>query len=283
MVKRLTGTALGLMVGLCPLQAQTLIEGTLLDTKGKVVAGYVTATDLKTGTLFSYANADGKGHYRLSFNAASDSVVVTASGLGFGQVRKVVDNQSRHQDFRVEEQAVSLKEVTVRAKNIWQMGDTISYNVAAYTQQGDRVIADVLKRMPGMEVTSGGGIKFNGKSISKFYIEDLDLLQGRYGQATNNVNAQDVASVQVLENHQPIKALQGKQWSDDVAINLKLKKQAKGAWAVNAMAGGGLQEGNAIGHNPLWSAEVVGMFFAKKRQNLSVYKTNDTGVTCRGN
>lgn len=277
MVKRLMEIALGLMVSLCPLQAQTLIEGTLLDAKGKAAEGYVTATERNTGNILSYADADAKGNYRLTFNAEADSLVLVASGLGFGQVRKVVANRSQRLDFRIEERALELKEVTVRAKKIWQMGDTISYNVAAYTQQGDRVIADVLKRMPGMEVTSGGGIKFNGKSISKFYIEDLDLLQGRYGQATNNVNAQDVASVQVLENHQPVKALQGKQWSDDVAINLKLKKQAKGAWAVNAMAGGGLQEGQAIGHNPLWSAEVAGMFFAKKRQNLWVYKTNNTG------
>ena len=114
----------------------------------------------------------------------------------------------------------------------------------------------------------------------------MDLLQGRYGLATNNINASDVATVQVLEHHQPIKALQDKSLTDDVAINLKLKNAAKGTVAINTMVGGGWQQSGpwrigsrpltdgqtVIGSNPLWTAEVVGMYFAKKRQNMTLYK-----------
>lgn len=56
-------------------------------------------------------------------------------------------------------------------------GDTLSYLVGAYQEQGDRVIGDVLKRMPGIEVSNDGGIKYNGKAIRKFYVEEMDLLQ----------------------------------------------------------------------------------------------------------
>lgn len=259
------------------LHAQTLIEGTLLNESGKAVEGYVTVSHRATGTILSYANTDKQGHYRLSFETKADSVMIVAAGLGYGQETRVVANRSQRQDFRIEERSIALREVTVKAKKMRQAGDTIDYNVAAYTQQGDRAIADVLRRMPGMEVTAGGAIKFNGKSISKFYVEDLDLLQGRYGLATNNVSAKDVATVQVLENHQPVKALQGRQWSDDVAINLKLKKQAKGTINMNAMMGGGMQDDGDIGRNPLWNAELVGMHFAKRRQNITLYKTNNTG------
>ncbi len=131
--------------------------------------------------------------------------------------------------------------------------------------------------MPGIEVSDNGGIRFNGKSISKFYVEDMDLLAGRYGLATNNVNASDVAAVQVLENHQPVKMLQGQTLSDDVAINLKLKDSAKGTVAINAMLGTGVQQANTIGKNPLWTAELVCMYFAKRRQNMTLYKGNNTG------
>ena len=127
--------------------------------------------------------------------------------------------------------------VSVRAQKIRQNGDTLNYLVGAYQQQGDRVIGDVLKRMPGIEVADNGGIKYNGKSIKKFYVEEMDLLQGRYGLATNNINASDVATVQVLENHQPVKMLQGKELTDDVAINLKLKDSAKGTASSGLAAG----------------------------------------------
>src|SRR5690606_14132531 len=97
------------------------------------------------------------------------------------------------------------------------------------------------------------------------------LLQGRYGIATNNIAAKDVATVQVLENHQPIKTLQKDSvYSDDPAINLKLKDSAKGTWSVNGLAG--------IGYKPLLvEAELVGMYFGKITQNISTYKGNNTG------
>jgi len=258
-------------------KSQTIIEGTVLDAQGKTVDAYVTVAPKGTGNILGFADTDSKGHYKLEIKTAADSLTLTASGLAIGNHVKIVANRSQRVDFRVKEQTVQLKEVSVRAQKIRQNGDTLNYLVGAYQQQGDRVIGDVLKRMPGIEVADNGGIKYNGKAIRKFYVEEMDLLQGRYGLATNNINAQDVATVQVLENHQPVKMLQGKELSDDVAINLKLKDSAKGTVAINTMLGGGLQQAQTIGDNPLWTAEVVGMYFAKRRQNMTLYKGNNTG------
>ena len=281
-----------ILAALCSgLHAQTVIEGTVLDAQGKTVDAYVTAAPKGTGNILGFADTDSKGHYKLEIKSTADSLTVTASGLAIGNQVKIVKNRSQRLDFRVKEQTVQLKEVSVRAQKIRQHGDTLSYLVGAYQQQGDRVIGDVLKRMPGIEVADNGGIKYNGKAIKKFYVEEMDLLQGRYGLATNNINASDVATVQVLENHQPVKMLQGKELSDDVAINLKLKDSAKGTVAINTMLGGGIQQAGGwhigsrplddgqttIGQNPLWTAEVVGMYFAKRRQNMTLYKGNNTG------
>ncbi|MDE5740122.1 MAG: outer membrane beta-barrel protein, partial [Bacteroidaceae bacterium] len=273
------------------LHAQIVIDGTVLDAQGKVVDAYITATSKDMGNILGFADTDSKGHYKLEIKSTADSLIVTAAGLTIGNQVKIIANRSQRLDFRVKEQTVQLKEVSVRAQKMRQHGDTLSYLVGAYQQQGDRVIGDVLKRMPGIEVADNGGIKYNGKAIKKFYIEEMDLLQGRYGLATNNINASDVATVQVLENHQPMKMLQGKELSDDVAINLKLKDSAKGTVAINTMLGGGIQQAGSwhigsrpldngqstIGQNPLWTAEVVGMYFAKRRQNMTLYKGNDTG------
>ncbi len=264
--------------------AQTVIEGTVLDVQGKATDAYVTASLTGKTVIVAFADTDAKGHYRLEFTAQADSVAVTASGLAIGNQVKVVKNRSQRLDFRVKEKNVQLKEVSVRAQKIRQNGDTLNYSVGAYQQQGDRVIGDVLKRMPGIEVADNGGIKYNGKSIKKFYVEEMDLLQGRYGLATNNINASDVATVQVLENHQPVKMLQGKTLTDDVAINLKLKDSAKGTVAINTMLGAGIQQAGlnsppqgGVGGRLLWTAEVVGMYFAKHRQNMTLYKGNNTG------
>lgn len=273
------------------IHAQTVIKGTVMNTHGQTVDAYVTVSVKGESRILGYADTDSKGEYRLELKSTADSLVVTAAGLAIGRQTKVVGNRTQQLDFRVQEKDVQLKAASVVAQKIRQQGDTLNYYVGSYRQQGDRVIGDVLKRMPGIEVSEDGGIKFNGKSIRKFYVEDMDLLQGRYGLATNNVNAQDVAAVQVLQNHQPVKALQGRSLSDDVAINLKLKDSAKGTVAINTMLGMGgqvsggwgvgtrpLQDGTAtIGRNPLWTAELVGMYFAKRRQNMTLYKGNNTG------
>lgn len=142
--------------------------------------------------------------------------------------------------------------------------------VDAYKDAGDRVIGDVIKKMPGLEVSESGQISFNGKTVKNFYVEDMDLLQGRYGIATNNVSANDVASVQVYQNHQPIRALQDWSPSEDVTINIKLKSSARGTLTMNGMAG--------IGYKPtMWAAEAVAMFFGKKFQTITTYKGNNSG------
>lgn len=253
------------------LSAQSVVEGLVTDSLSHPLDAYIMLAAHGSGTILAWADTDPNGYYRLSFSADADSLTVTASSMTIGHHVRVVPNRSQTLNFVVTPQTFEIAEVSVKADKIRQTGDTIDYNVAAYTQQGDRVIGDVLRRMPGIEVADNGTIKYNGKAINKFYVEEMDLLQGRYGIATNNINAGDVATVQVLEHHQPKKMLQGKSITDDVAINLKLKDSAKGTVAVNSMLGAG------VGSNPLWAAELVGMYFGKARQNMTLYKGNNSG------
>ena len=54
------------------------------------------------------------------------------------------------------------------------------------------------------------------------------MLQGRYNLATQGIKAEDVATVQVLENHEHIRSRKDQTPSARAAINLKLKDKAKG-------------------------------------------------------
>ena len=50
----------------------------------------------------------------------------------------------------------------------------------------------------------------------------------KYGVASNNIDAGKVKKVQVMENHQGVKALKKLVIPDEAAINLKLKPEAAG-------------------------------------------------------
>ncbi len=270
-MKRVTSILLILIIGLLSAYSQTVIIGTVRD-KQKEAVPFVTVTMQAKGesTIAGFASTDEAGCYRLTFDGNTDSLTITVRGMMVETMMRTVPNRSTTIDFIVDEKANQLKEVKVTATPVRRSNDTLTYVVGSFAGQSDRTIEDVLKKMPGIDVSSSGAITYNGKAINKFYIEDLDMLGGRYNLATRNIEAKDVASVQVYENHQPIKA--ESVFSDQAAVNLRLKDSAKGIWAVQALAG--------LGYNPvLYNAELIAMQFARNRQHISTYKGNNSGHT----
>ena len=260
-----------LVVGPLSAYSQTVITGTVRD-KQKEPVPFATVTMQAKGesTIAGFASTDEAGRYRLTFDGTADSLTVTVRGMMIETTTHTVPNRSTTLDFTVAEKANQLKEVKVTATPVRRSNDTLTYVVGSFAGQSDRTIEDVLKKMPGIDVSSSGAITYNGKAINKFYIEDLDMLGGRYNLATRNIEAKDVASVQVYENHQPIKA--ESIFSDQAAINLRLKDSAKGIWAIQALAG--------LGYKPvLYNAELTAMQFARNRQHISTYKGNNSGHT----
>ena len=152
-------------------------------------------------------------------------------------------------------------------------GDTLTYNVATFADQNDRNIGDVLSRIPGFEVNKQNGqIKFEGKPISKFYIEGLDMLGGKYGVATNSLPQGDVGSVQVMRNHQPIRVLEDFTYTDEAAVNIRMKEGAKSHWVTSFNGGAGISR-----HTGLWKFEGFGLRIRSDFQTMLTYKTNNTG------
>ena len=115
--------------------------------------------------------------------------------------------------IRLQAEPTRLRDVIVKAPDIEQRSDTLVYYTSKYAREQDRNIGDVLKRLPGIDVEDNGTIKYNGEPINKFYINGSDFADGRYNLATENISPSDVASVEVMENHQPIRVLKGLDFS----------------------------------------------------------------------
>jgi hypothetical protein len=249
-----------------------VIQGTVKDVQeNKGLSGInVMLQESGNSAISAFVMTDNNGKYKLEYKGLKDSITVSASGFNIKKQIKTVARKSQTVDFNVTFEAIALKEVKVTPQKIKQRGDTINYLVDGFIDKNDRTIGDVLKKLPGIDVKESGQILYQNAPINKFYVEGLDLLQGRYGIATNNIQAKDVQSVEVLENHQPIKALKDRILSEQAAINLKLKDSAKGTITANGLLGAGA--------SPLLLAgEVTGMYFTKGRQNITTYKGNNAG------
>lgn len=90
---------------------------------------------------------------------------------------------------------LNLEEVVVTAKKVERASDTVSFYASTYASKEDVVLEDVLRKMPGIEITGDGQIIYNGQWIKDFYVEGMDMLGGNYEVATRNIDARDISSV----------------------------------------------------------------------------------------
>ena len=252
--------------------AQPTIHGIVTDMKdSKPLAGCSVLVRDTIGDILRYSITSDEGAYSLELKGLqNNSYLLEVAILGYTKQRMKFDRSKFVINFALQPSPIELKEIKITAPRINQKGDTITYNVSGFKESQDRVIGDVLKKIPGIDVSQEGVISFNGKAINKFYIEGIDLLEGKYTLATNNIPTDAVSSVQIFENHQDIKALQNKVFSDKVALNLKLTDHARSEMLWRMESG--------VGLSPiLWDANLLLMQFSKKNQGLSVYKTNNIG------
>ena len=262
---------------------QITLSGKVEDAyTGKGLQGALVTVRLKeSNRVLGFCKTKDDGSYQLQLTSIPEgNNVLHFSMMGYATKVIPLSKDTTHYDVLLTEQATKLKDVVVKAPSIRQRGDTITYSVSSFADANDKTLADVLKKMPGMEVSGNGEIKYNGKAINKFYIEGHDMLGGRYSIATNNIHQRDVGSVEVMTNHQPIKALEDMSFSQDPAINIKLKESAKSRLVGTLKVGGGFEqkENGSLGSPNVWEGEMTLMRFAKKVQSLNTFKSNNIGT-----
>lgn len=254
-------------------QATAQISGIIKNTSGKGVADvnvYISRVEQKY-SVFASCLSGTDGSYTVSFKAPVDSICINVSGLNITPTSVICENKSQHRDIIVDEKAQEIDEVVVRAPKIYSKGDTISYYVASFQSKNDISIGQVLKRLPGITVSDAGQISYKGQPIKNFYIEGLDLMKGRYGVATNNIDPNSISTIEVLESHQDIKALKDLKPEERASINLKLKSGVKGVFNLIATLGGGYDD------KLLWDDELIATYFQRNSQLLATYKGNNSG------
>ena len=256
---------------------QTIVTGKVLEkTSEEAIIGANVMVKSKTGNVLNFSTTDKDGRFSLNIPQKKDSVAIEVTAISFMPYYLFI-NSVNNQDLviHLEESSIQLNEVVVKADRIRENGDTITYNVASFAKTQDKTIGDVLRRMPGIDVQSGGNIQYQGLDISNLYIEGNNLLGGKYGIATNGISHEDIGAVEVMENHQPLQVLRGISFSERPAINLKLKNKSKATWIINGNAGLGWSNQPS---GCIWDAEAFIMTIFPKFQTITTLKSNNVGI-----
>ena len=256
-------------------RAQEIVQGNVTDIGGHPVpAAIIKTIDVFTKKTLNFCQTDDKGNFTIT---AKEGTILRISAMSYkSQELKIVKSMPK-QYITLEEDTKMLSEITVKAKPVQLSGDTIKYLLNTYAKPNDRTLSDVLARVPGFEVNKENGeILYEGKTISNFYIEGMNMMGGKYGLATKSLPKDDVATVEVMKHHQPIRVLDDFTYSDDNAINIKMKKGAKAHWMTTFSGSLGLKT-----HGGLWKFETFAMRLKPNFQTILTYKTNNIGNNIR--
>ena len=161
------------------------ISGKVIDGKTQQpierVLVKVVHSDGKRVTFFTQTDKNGMFIIKKEIDPLNHKLEFSHIGYS-SQEREIKINETIL--IELVEKITPLKEVVVNSSKIIQQKDTIRYRVSAFAAASDRTIGDVLKKMPGIEVSESGEIKYQGQRINKFYIEGSDLLGGQIGRAS---------------------------------------------------------------------------------------------------
>lgn len=256
--------------------AQTVVAGDVAEAiSGKSIAGANVMVKTASGRLLGFSSTDETGRFSIKLNVATDSLTISATMLGYKPYSAPLKLDSDSISILMEEGSLQLQEVVVKGNRIRENGDTITYDVGSFARKQDKTIGDVLKHMPGIDVADNGKIQYQGTDINKFYIEGNDLLGGKYGIATNGISHDDIGAVEVMENHQPMQVLRGLNFSDQAAINLKMKNRSKATFLVHGTLAGGWSQQP---HGVLWQGDIFTMMVTGRYQMITTFKGNNTGL-----
>lgn len=118
--------------------------------------------------------------------------------------------------------------------------DTIEHNIGLMRVTDNETLEDILKRLPGIEVSSDGTITANGKEIKKITIDGRTFFLDDPQLASKNLPAKIIEKVRVVDKQSEQAEFTGiDDGKEETIIDLSVMKGMMNGWFGNIMAGGG--------------------------------------------
>jgi hypothetical protein len=210
--------------------SQTLI-GTVKDSLGNPLQNAnVIAKPLVEKQGLKFAIADHLGRYKLELEK-NVPYEVKVSYLGFKEeiLNLPANFTQKEHHFKLKETGQQLKEIVINYeyKPIIVKKDTLIYDVKAFANGNERKLKEQLEKLPGVEVDKNGGVTVQGKKVTKFLVENKSFFGGGTKLGVENIPADAVDKVEVIDNFNEVDFLKQVSDSDDLAMNIKLKEDKK--------------------------------------------------------
>jgi hypothetical protein len=237
-----------LLVIVCPsiISAQYRIQSSVFDATngGAIEDAGIRLMNAADASYVGGTKTDAKGAFVLE-KIPNGKYILEVSFVGYNSITQTITVEDKNltlKTFRLVENAKLLDEVVVKgtAAQMTVKGDTIEFNANAFKTGENSVVEDLLKKLPGVEITADGKIMVNGEQVTKIRVDGKKFFDGDAEMATKNIPADAIEKIQVLEQKSEMARLTG--FEDDETeriINLTFKANRKKGQFGNVTAGAG--------------------------------------------
>lgn len=203
------------------------LRGVVSDSIQQPLA-YVTlmAKSSDINSSMPYAITNLKGEYNLELHKGV-LYTISVGSMGFETIdfdyTPMFDSEK---NIELKENVTQLGEVVIDMP-ISVKKDTITYRIDKFITGEERKLQDILKKLPGIEVDENGVVTSNGKRITHLLVENKSFFGGDSKLGVENIPANSVDKIEVIDDYNEISFLKGMTRNDDVAMNVKLKENKK--------------------------------------------------------
>ncbi len=256
-----------------------VISGTLYDRDTKEPAEMMTVQLLQTDSSFvKGAISNEKGEFLVEA-PSNGKYLLRISGVGYKPVVKKLtiaeDKNLALGDIIVGSDAIMLKgaTVTAQAQKVTLVEDTFVYNSAAYRTPEGSAVEELIKRMPGAEVSDDGTIKVNGKEVKKVLLDGKEFMTGDTKTAVKNLPTSIVEKIKVYDERSDLARITGiDDGEEQTVLDLGLKKGMNKGFFSNIDL--------SYGTHDRFSEKLMSSYFNDKNRFIllgSANNTNDMG------
>lgn len=224
-------TLLLLFIAMMMQAQQHLITGAIIDkgTNDPVEASTVQLLRADS-TYISGAISDENGLF--SLQAPEDgSYLLKITSVGYKPtVRRIKMTQGKDLamgKININAEAIMLKAATVTAmaKKVVLKEDTFVYNSAAYRTPEGSTIEELVKRLPGAEVSDDGSIKINGKEVKKILVDGKEFMTGDTKTALKNLPTSIIDKIKAYDEKSDLAKVTGiDDGEEETVLDFGIKK-----------------------------------------------------------
>ena len=228
----------------------------------------VLAKPKEVSKNIQFAITDNEGYYKLLLDQG-DTITISISYLGYKPINyQFVATQNTQKNFVLQQSSEQLNEIVIEMP-VTVRGDTTTYKTSKFMDGSERKLKNVLKKLPGVEVDKSGGVTVQGKKVTTMLVDGKKFFGGGSKLAVENIPADAVGDVEVIDNYNEVSFLKGISDSDDMAMNIKLKKDKKRFIFGDVEAGKG---------NKSFYKTSANLFYYAPKINLNfIGNSNNTG------